>query len=90
MGMVGGFSGWLFARKAGGLFSIKYPPKSKYGKSRNPGRKSTFDTKTVNSSEYYENVQMDEQGARNNAQNGDSTYTGLVLEYRSVYGDLNS
>ncbi|XP_072892523.1 cell adhesion molecule CEACAM1-like [Hemitrygon akajei] len=61
MGMVGGFSGWLFARKAGGLFNIKYPPKSKYGKSRNPGRKSTFDTKTVNSSEYYENVQMDEQ-----------------------------
>ncbi|XP_072892161.1 cell adhesion molecule CEACAM5-like [Hemitrygon akajei] len=90
MGLVGGFSGWLFARKAGGLFSIKYPPKSKYGKSRNPGSKSTFDTKTVNSSEYYENVQMDEQGARNNAQNGDSTYTGLVLEYRSVYGDLNS
>ncbi|XP_059818009.1 carcinoembryonic antigen-related cell adhesion molecule 5-like [Hypanus sabinus] len=36
----------------------------------------TFDTKTVNSSEYYENVQMDEQGARNNAQDGDSTYTG--------------
>ncbi|XP_072892172.1 cell adhesion molecule CEACAM1-like [Hemitrygon akajei] len=89
MGLVGGFSGWLFARKAGGLFSIKYPPKSKYGTSRNPGRKSTFDTKTVNSSEYYENVQMDEQGARNKAQDGDSTYTGLVLEYRSVYGDLN-
>ncbi|XP_072893230.1 cell adhesion molecule CEACAM5-like [Hemitrygon akajei] len=75
MGLVGGFSGWLFARKAGGLFSIKYPPKSKYGKSRNPGSKSTFDTKTVNSSEYYENVQMDEQGARNNAQDEDSTYT---------------
>ncbi|XP_072892536.1 cell adhesion molecule CEACAM5-like [Hemitrygon akajei] len=90
MGLVGGFSGWLFARKAGGLFSIKYPPKSKYGKSRNPGRKSAFDTKTVNSSQYYENVQMDEQGARNNAQNGDSTYTGLILEYQSVYSDLNS
>ncbi|XP_059814530.1 carcinoembryonic antigen-related cell adhesion molecule 5-like [Hypanus sabinus] len=90
MGLVGGFSGWLFAGKAGGLFSIIYPPKSKNGTGRNSGWKSTFDTKTVNSSEYYENVQMDEQGARNNAQDGDSTYTGLILEYRSVYRDLNS
>ncbi|XP_059814392.1 uncharacterized protein LOC132386113 [Hypanus sabinus] len=61
MGLVGGFSGWLFARKAGGLFSNIYPPKSKNGTGRNSGWKSAFDTKTVNSSEYYENVQMDEQ-----------------------------
>ncbi|XP_072894640.1 pregnancy-specific beta-1-glycoprotein 11-like [Hemitrygon akajei] len=88
MSLVGGFSGWLFARKTGSLFRIKDPPKCKDGTGRNPGRKSAFDTKTVNSSEYYENVQMDEQGASINAQDENSTYTGLILEYRSIYGDL--
>ncbi|XP_072892170.1 cell adhesion molecule CEACAM6-like [Hemitrygon akajei] len=90
MSLVGGFSGWLFARKTGGLFRTKDPPKFKYGTSRNPGRKSTFDTNTVNSSEYYENVQMDEQGARNNAQDENSTYmlTSLVNGNRWLERDL--
>ncbi|XP_059815665.1 carcinoembryonic antigen-related cell adhesion molecule 5-like, partial [Hypanus sabinus] len=88
MSLFGGFSGWLFARKTGGLFRIKDPPKCKYGKSKNSGRKSAFVTKTVNSSEYYENIQMNEQGASINAQDENSTYTGLILEYRSIYGDL--
>ncbi|XP_072893326.1 cell adhesion molecule CEACAM1-like [Hemitrygon akajei] len=85
MGLIGGASGWLIARKTGG---IRDPPRSQYVTSINSGRKGTLDTNTVNASGTYENLSSNQQGARNNAEDGNSTYTGLVLEDRSVYSDL--
>ncbi|XP_072130961.1 uncharacterized protein [Mobula birostris] len=85
MGLIGGVSGWLIARKAGG---IKRSPQSKHDTSSNSGRKSTLDTNTVNASQTYENFARNEQGRRNNAEDGSSTYMGLVLDDRSVYSDL--
>ncbi|XP_072892533.1 cell adhesion molecule CEACAM15-like [Hemitrygon akajei] len=85
MGLIGGVSGWLIARKTGW---IRDPPRSQYVTSINSGRKGILDTNTVNASGTYENFFRIEQGARNNAEDGNSTYTGLVLEDRSVYSDL--
>ncbi|XP_072893318.1 cell adhesion molecule CEACAM15-like [Hemitrygon akajei] len=85
VGLIGGVSGWLIARKTGG---IKDPPQSRYDTSINSGRKGTLDTTTVNASGTYENFSRKEQDARNNAQDGNSTYMGLVLGDRSVYSDL--
>ncbi|XP_072893321.1 uncharacterized protein [Hemitrygon akajei] len=85
VGLIGGVSGWLIARKTGG---IRDPPQSQYVTSVNSGRKGTLDTNTVNASGTYENFLRNEQGARNNEQDGNSTYTGLVLGDRSVYSDL--
>ncbi|XP_072893314.1 uncharacterized protein [Hemitrygon akajei] len=84
-GLIGGVCAWLFARKIGGS---KDPPQSQYDTSIDSGRNSTLDTNTVNASGTYENFSRKEQGARNNAQDENSTYTGLVLGDRSVYGDL--
>ncbi|XP_072893232.1 uncharacterized protein [Hemitrygon akajei] len=84
-GLIGGVCAWLFARKIGG---IKDPPQSQYDTSIDSGRNSTLDTNTVNASGTYENFSRKEQGARNNAEDENSTYTGLVLGDRSVYGDL--
>ncbi|XP_072893210.1 cell adhesion molecule CEACAM6-like [Hemitrygon akajei] len=85
VGLIGGVSGWLIARKTGG---VKDPPQSKLDTSINSGRPSTLDTETVNASQNYENFPRNEQGSSNNTQDGNSTYTGLVLGDRSVYGDL--
>ncbi|XP_072893323.1 cell adhesion molecule CEACAM7-like [Hemitrygon akajei] len=85
MGLIGGASGWLIARRTDG---IRDPPRSQYVTSINSGRKGTLDTNTVNASGTYENFSRNEQGARNNAEDGNSTYTGLVLGDRSVYSDL--
>ncbi|XP_072893236.1 hepatic and glial cell adhesion molecule-like [Hemitrygon akajei] len=85
MGLIGGVSGWLIARKTGW---IRDPPRSQYVTSINSGRKGTLDTNTVNASGTYENLSRNEQGARNNAEDGNSTYMGLVLEDQSVYSDL--
>ncbi|XP_072892183.1 cell adhesion molecule CEACAM15-like isoform X2 [Hemitrygon akajei] len=85
VGLIGGVSGWLVARKAGG---IRDPPQSQYDTSVNSGRKGTLDTNTVNASGNYENLSRIEQGARNKAEDGSSTYMGLVLENQSVYSDL--
>ncbi|XP_072892171.1 uncharacterized protein [Hemitrygon akajei] len=85
MGLIGGVSGWLIARKTGG---IQDPPQSQYDTSVNSGRKGTLDTNTVNASGTYENFLRIEQGARDKAEDGSSTYMGLVLENQSVYSDL--
>ncbi|XP_072892509.1 cell adhesion molecule CEACAM7-like [Hemitrygon akajei] len=85
VGLIGGVSGWLVARKAGG---IQDPPQSQYDTSINSGRKGILDTNTVNASGNYENLSRIEQGGRDNAEDGNSTYTGLVLENQSVYSDL--
>ncbi|XP_062895383.1 uncharacterized protein LOC134341456 isoform X2 [Mobula hypostoma] len=85
VGLIGGVSGLLIARKIGGIKDI---PQSKHDRSINSGRKSTPDTNTVNPSQIYENFMGIEQGTRDNADDGSSTYMGLVLEDRSVYSDL--
>ncbi|XP_059814476.1 carcinoembryonic antigen-related cell adhesion molecule 7-like [Hypanus sabinus] len=85
MGLIGGVNGWLIARKSDG---INDPPQSQDYTSVNSGRKSTVDTNTVNASGTYENLSRNEQGARNDVEDGNSTYTGLVLQDRSVYSGL--
>ncbi|XP_059815135.1 uncharacterized protein LOC132386820 isoform X1 [Hypanus sabinus] len=70
------------------LFRIKDPPQSKLDTSINSGRTSPLDTETVNASPNYENFPRNEQDTSNNAEDGNSTYTGLVLGDRSVYSDL--
>ncbi|XP_072130945.1 cell adhesion molecule CEACAM7-like isoform X2 [Mobula birostris] len=85
MGLIGGVSGWLIARKTGG---IKDLPQSQYGAITNSGRKTTSDITTLIASGSYENFPRNEQGAGNNAQDGNSTYTGLILGNRSLYSDL--
>ncbi|XP_072130958.1 V-set and transmembrane domain-containing protein 5-like isoform X2 [Mobula birostris] len=83
--MIGVVSGWLITRNTDG---IKDPPQSKHDTSTNSRRKSTLDTNAADASENYENFPRNEQGTRNNADDGNSTYMGLVLQDRSVYSDL--
>ncbi|XP_062895384.1 carcinoembryonic antigen-related cell adhesion molecule 1-like [Mobula hypostoma] len=85
VGLIAGVSGWLIARKTGG---IKDPPELKHDTSIKSGRTSTLDTHTANASQDYQNFLRNEQGTRDNADDGNSTYMGLVLEDRSVYSDL--
>ncbi|XP_072893315.1 cell adhesion molecule CEACAM6-like [Hemitrygon akajei] len=59
VGLIGGVSGWLIARKTGG---VKDPPQSKLDTSINSGRPRTLDTETVNASQNYENFPRNEQG----------------------------
>ncbi|XP_059818905.1 carcinoembryonic antigen-related cell adhesion molecule 5-like [Hypanus sabinus] len=79
VGLIGGVSGWLIARKTGG---IKDPPQSKLDTSINSGRTSPLDTETVNTSQNYENFPRNEQGSKNNTQDGNSTYTMTSLVNR--------
>ncbi|XP_062895398.1 carcinoembryonic antigen-related cell adhesion molecule 5-like [Mobula hypostoma] len=85
MGLIGGVSGWFIARKAGW---IKDPAQSKHDTSTTSGRKGTVDTNTADASQNYENFPRNEQGARYNERDGNTTYTGLILGDRSVYSDL--
>ncbi|XP_072893222.1 cell adhesion molecule CEACAM20-like [Hemitrygon akajei] len=59
MGLIGGVSGWLIARKTG---RVKNSPPPQYETSSNFGRNSTLDTKTVNASPSYVNFPRNEQG----------------------------
>ncbi|XP_059819142.1 uncharacterized protein LOC132390545 isoform X3 [Hypanus sabinus] len=79
VGLIGGVSGWLIARKTGG---IKDPPQSKLDTSINSGRTSPLDTETVNASPNYENFPRNEQDTSNNAEDGNSTYTMTSLVNR--------
>ncbi|XP_062895380.1 carcinoembryonic antigen-related cell adhesion molecule 5-like isoform X1 [Mobula hypostoma] len=72
MGLIGGVSGWFIARKAGG---IKDPAQSKHDTSTTSGRKGTVDTNTADASQNYENFPRNEQGARYNERDGNTTYT---------------
>ncbi|XP_072130938.1 cell adhesion molecule CEACAM6-like [Mobula birostris] len=85
VGLIGGITGWLTARKTGG---IKDPPQSKHDTSTNSGKNSTLDTNAADASQNYENFPGNEQGTMDNADDGNSTYMGLVLQDRSAYSDL--
>ncbi|XP_072133654.1 cell adhesion molecule CEACAM5-like [Mobula birostris] len=85
VGLIGGITGWLTARKTGG---IKDPPQSKHDTSTNSGKNSTLDTNAADASQNYENFPGNEQGTMDNADDGNSTHMGLVLQDRSAYSDL--
>ncbi|XP_072893311.1 cell adhesion molecule CEACAM5-like [Hemitrygon akajei] len=84
MGLIGGVSGWLIARKTG---RVKNSPPPQYETSSNFGRNSTLDTNTVNASPSYVNFPRIEQGANNNVQGEHHTYMTLNLGDRSAYSD---
>ncbi|XP_072893229.1 cell adhesion molecule CEACAM5-like [Hemitrygon akajei] len=85
MGLIGGVSGWLIARKTG---RVKKSPPPQYETSSNFGRNGTLDTNTVNVSPSYVNFPRNEQGANNNVQGERHTYMTLNLGDRSAYSDL--